>query len=128
MILEDYRALHKYCAKIIAIGRTVNDADLFKNIQKACREKQAFLFSEKDSFVVLTFKNTSLFIWAAWSSIPRCMDLYTPMFEQMGRDIGATQIEFWSVRKGFFKRLSQDWSHQQSTWNETPITVWTKPL
>ena len=128
MILEDYCALRKFSQKIEEIGLTVNDPNLFQNIEKACRQKQAFLFSAEENFAVLTFKSTSLFIWVAWSSMRHAINHYLPIFESMARDVGASHIEFWSIRKGFSKRLPSSWSQTISVWNEMPIMVWKKIL
>ncbi len=129
MILEDYGALVKFRQQINEIGNTVNDPDLFENIKEACLEKRAFLFSESTSFAVLSFKHVSLFVWVAGSAMSNGMANYLPTFEQMGRDVGSTYIEFWSIRKGFFKLLPPlGWTHIQSEWNGIPITVWSKTL
>ena len=129
MILQDYGALKRFRAQIDKIGLSVNDPTLFQDIQEACQNQQAFFFSESSSFAVLTFSHTSLLIWLAYSSMSNGLPVYLPVFENMGREVGSTHIEFWSTRKGFLKIMpSLGWNHAKSLWKEKPILVWSKPL
>lgn len=128
MTLEDIENIPRFHDRIRQIGDSVNDPDLYLNIEKACREKQAFLFSEQNSFAVLTFKQNSLLIWIAFSDMRSGLKNYFPKFEQMAREVGATSIEFWSARKGFARILTHEWTSTSSEWNGAPITVWRKLL
>jgi len=126
--LSDPALIDGYVSEITSIGESVNDPQLFNRIQKACLNKQAFLFVSRDGFVVLKpMAGKRLLIWVACSFLHTNRLSYLYEIERFARDIDARILVFWSNRRGF-NRLSLGFSSVESEWMGRPITVWSKHL
>lgn len=128
--LADDSAIKKYVSEISRIGNSVNDPGLFYRIEKACLNKQAFLFVSPDGFLVLkTMAGHRLLVWVAHSFRPADRLAYFFEIERLAREISASMITFWSNRKGFLRVApSYGYTATPSTWMNRPITVWSKTI
>lgn len=126
----DPSALKNYVTEITRIGDHVNDPGLYDRIEKACLNKQAFLFVSRDGFLILkTLSGRRVLVWAAHSNRPTDRLSYFCEIERLARDVSATMITFWSNRPGFFKIAPQyGYSSTQAAWMGEPISVWAKKL
>lgn len=128
--LTDGSVIKNYSADISRIGDSVNDTDLYNRIEKACLNKQAFLFVSRDGFLVMRpMAGNRLLIWVAHSNKSTDRLAYFFEIERLAREISASMITFWSNRKGFFRIApSYGYTATSSTWMNRPITVWSKKL
>jgi hypothetical protein len=128
--LADPTAINTKFAEIKKIGDSVNDPDLYSRIEKACHNKQAFLFISADVFVVLKpMAGKRLLIWVACSNTPVDRVSYLFEIERFARDIHAERLVFYSNRKGFHKVIPRyGFNAVDSEWMGKPITVWSKAL
>ncbi len=126
----DPSAIKDKVIEITRIGDKVEDPELFKRIEKACLNQQAFLFVSSDGFIVLrTMAGRRLLVWVAHANNPTDRLSYFYEIERIARDISASMITFWSNRPGF-KRIAPcfGFTATPSVWMNTPITVWSKKL
>lgn len=116
--------------QINQIGDSVSDPELYSRIEKACHNKQAFLFLSCDGFVVLKpMAGKRLLIWVAHSNAPIDRVSYLYEIERFARDIHAAKLIFFSNRKGFHRVIPRfGFNAVESDWMGKPITVWSKAL
>lgn len=128
--LANPTAIKDKAAEINRIGASINDPKLFKRIEEACLNQQAFLFVSPDGFLVLKpVTGPGVLVWAAHSIRKTNRLTYFFEIEQFARDINAQHVTFLSRRKGFHKIAPlYGYSPRPDVWMERPITVWIKHL
>ena len=92
-----FQAADRIRPHIELIGKQANRPGLFEDIEAACREGKAFLFTitDEDSFVVLRpMPDKIVQVWAAYSKCGSATERYLPAIKALCRMVGAQQIEF----------------------------------
>lgn len=107
-------------ALINRVARDVNEPGLQRDIEQACRNKQAFCFGDADTCVVLKLQERdgekSILVWLGVSGGTGALEKFNPVVSDLTRAAGCSWFEFCTVRRGFiraagklgFIRLSDD--------------------
>src|SRR5690554_2495446 len=118
---------------IARLGSTINDPDLYQNIEKALLNRRAFFFESADGFAVLKPYPDYMLVWVAISHHSNYRrgihERYFTELEQLSRIAASPAIRFWTVRRGF-SRICQNLGYESRriTHNDRPITIWEKSL
>lgn len=112
-----------------AIGNKIKNPDLHGEVLKACRNKQAFLFFCNEGFVVLKPSSNGVLVWLAHSFRTVDISEFQKEIEQLCFDIGALQVMFWTVRKGFRRIIPKlGYVRSEALENNVLFDVWVKSL
>lgn len=108
------------------VGRDCGRSRLFDEVDLDCREERAFLFGNDEVFTILRPRVVDgakiVEVVVAFAEEPvDALATYIDTIRQLAREIGATQLEFWTARRGF-ERLAP-----RLGW-EKAFTVWRQPL
>lgn len=110
---------------IDAVGRKVNDPNLFDDIRQSCADRRAFLLMSKDGYIILKPQVKSglikTIVWFAYSERPGAMFKYRKEIERLCRENGSTLIEWWSCSQAL-DLFSEKHNYQKA------MTVWSKEL
>ena len=110
---------------IRSIGERTDQPNLWDGIVEDCEANQAFCFVQGESFTVLKpiirDGKSTLCLLVCYSPLGNGYELFMPFIEERARELGCSDIEFWTRIEGMNRYA------RKVGWNKK-FTVWSKDV